>query len=107
MNDSAIDIDAVLDSGTALSLFDGSLATAIGLNILNGVRRSYQPTRGQSIDGYLHRVRLSHEELGNFDMQIGFSIDQISRNLLGRDFFDQIQIGFREHQTSFFITPSP
>jgi hypothetical protein len=106
-NDSAVDIDAVLDSGAALSLFSGDLGASIGLEILAGTLKRYQTTSGALINGYLHPVRLSHEGLGDFEIEIGFSIEPISRNLLGRDFFDRIQVGFREHHTSFFVTPSP
>lgn len=102
-----IDVDAVLDTGAGLSLFDGRFATAIGLDLLAGARKIYQPTSGPGLEGYLHRVRLSHEDLGNFDMEIGFSNGPINRNLLGRDFFDRIQVGFREHHASFFVTPQP
>lgn len=102
-----VDVEAVLDTGAGRSLFDGRLATAIGLDLLAGTRTPYQPTSGPGIDGYLHPVRLLHDDLGEFDMQIGFSHGPIKRNLLGRDFFEHIQIGFRESRTSFFVTPQP
>jgi hypothetical protein len=38
---------------------------------------------------------------------VGFSSGEIHRNLLGRDFFNLAQIGFRERHLTFFITPSP
>ena len=106
-NGRAVEVDTVVDTGTMTSLFDGGLGRSIGLNLLDGTPRRWQSTSGLSLQGYLHRVRLVHEDLGTFEMDIGFSIDAISRNLLGRDFLHRIQIGFREHHTAFFVTPSP
>lgn len=57
--------------------------------------------------GRVHRVSLSHPTLGNFEIEIGFSTEPIRREILGRDFFSQIQIGFREKQLSYYITPEP
>ena len=50
------------------------------------------------MEACLHAVRLSHPELGCFDLEIGFSPFPLRRNLLGRDFFNLVQIGFRERQ---------
>lgn len=106
-NGSAVDVDAVVDTGTMVSLFDGGLGTAIGLDLLTGTSNRWQPTSGSMLQGFLHRVRLVHDDLGTFEMEIGFSISGISRNLIGRDFLNRIQVGFREHHTTFFVTPSP
>ena len=40
-------------------------------------------------------------------MELRFSIGQIQRNLLGRDFFNLMQIGFRERHLEVFLTASP
>jgi hypothetical protein len=34
-------------------------------------------------------------------------LDDIQRNLLGRDFFDLVQVGFRENHSEFYVEPSP
>ncbi len=101
--DQAVDVDAFLDSGAETSLFDGAFLEVIGLNLLSGRPRSFISTMGPTHEGRMHRVRLEHEQLGNFDLEIGFSTGPISRNLLGRDFFDFLEVGFREHQESFLI----
>lgn len=103
----AIDVDAYLDSGALYSLFDGAILAAIGLNILDGPLRLYYPVAGQPIEARVLPVRLVHEQLGNFELEIGFSMGVISRNLLGRDFFNRVQIGFRERQLRFLINPTP
>lgn len=103
----ALETDAYLDSGAERSLFDGRIATAIGLDLLNGRRLLYQPTAGQQVEGRLHRVRLSHPDLGIFEIEVGFSTQPITRNLLGRDFFNLIQVGFRERHLAFYLTPAP
>jgi hypothetical protein len=103
----ALDVDAFIDSGTGSSLFSGEIAASIGLDLLAGPRKTYVPIRGPRLAASVHRVRLSHELLGDFDLEVGFSLEPITRNLLGRDFFDLIQIGFREHQLVFLVKPTP
>jgi len=103
----AVLVDAFLDSGAGHSLFDGGIAGGIGIDLLSGARKRYETTAGVLIDARLHRVRLSHLQLGNFELEIGFSMGAISRNLLGRDFFNLTQIGFRENQLTFLVSPTP
>lgn len=88
------DVIAYLDSGAQRSLFDGTLAGLIGLDLMDGPRVSFASAAGLSIEGIIHPVRLSHPELGKFDLDIGFSTVPLRRNLLGRDFFNLVQIGF-------------
>ena len=103
----AVDVDAYLDSGARYSLFEGSMLSSISLDLMEGQPRPYYPVSGLPIEGRIHRVRLIHDRLGTFELDIGFSTGEISRNLLGRDFFDKIQIGFREHSVKFFIEVTP
>jgi hypothetical protein len=44
---------------------------------------------------------------GDFNLEIGFTDRQIRRNLLGRDFFNLVQIGFREHQLQYYLNTTP
>jgi len=101
----AVDAIAYLDSGAQRSLFDGTLARLIGLDLFGGHRLPFASAAGMSIDALLHAVRLSHPELGTFDLEIGFSSVPLRRNLLGRDFFNLVQIGFRERHLVFYVTP--
>lgn len=103
----AVDVQAHLDSGAEFSLFDGWIARAIGLDLLGGPLRSYAATIGGPFEGRVHRVILSHPDLGVFPLDIGFSTVEIRRNLLGRDFLNYIQIGFRERHSQFYATPAP
>jgi hypothetical protein len=105
----AVEVDAYLDSGAEGSLFDGHIAGLVGLELLDGRRRAYESAsaRNPRIEARLHEVLLSHPDLGSFPLEVGFSVGDVRRNLLGRDFFDLIQVGSREHQLTFYITPSP
>ena len=108
----ALDTDAVIDTGTAKSLFSTHCAVAIGLDIANGTPYGWTTSAGGSISGRIHPVRLSIPNIGDFEMEIGFREEgglrhDLMRNLLGRDFLDLIQIGFREHHQTLFITPTP
>ena len=103
----AIDIEAGVDSGAERSLFNGRIGLALGLDVLRGQKVAFATMAGGLIDATLHPVRLSHTELGTFELDVGFTTGEIPRNVLGRDFFDLVQIGFREHQLTFFVTPTP
>ncbi len=105
--DVTVDVDAHLDTGTERSLFNGKLAIALGIDLLSGPQLVYQTTVGSRLITALHLVRLTHPDLGSFNLEVGFSTTDIHRNLLGRDFFDLVQIGFREHHLTFYITPTP
>ena len=105
--DRKMDVDAYLDSGTQRSLFNGWRAMALGLDLLAGPSKSYTPTSGQAIEARLHTVRVHHENLGDFELEVGFSTGEIRRELLGRDFFNLAQIGFRERQLEYYLDPSP
>ncbi len=102
----SIVVDAFLDSGAEASLFQGWIAQTIGIDLFTGTRRTYASTSGNAIEARMHPLRLSHADLGRFDLTIGLSTSEISRNLLGRDFFNLIQIGFRENQQTFFVRTS-
>ena len=103
----AIDLDAYLDSGAERSIFTGNLAPLIGIELMAGEEIVFEPAIGVSTAGRLHAVRVSHEALGTFDIEVAFSTGQLSRNLLGRDFFNRLQVGFRESQAVFYVTATP
>jgi len=102
-----VELDAYLDSGAERSLFDGRFAAVVGLDLLAGEEITFQSTAGAALTARLHPVRLSHASLGSFDLEVGFSTAQIGRNLLGRDFFGLVQIGFREHHSTVYVTTEP
>lgn len=102
-----VTIDAYLDSGAFQSIFDGQLATMIGLDLLDGQVRTYVSTTGAGIGARVHRLILAHPHIGRFALDAGLSDKPIRRNLLGRDFFAFLQIGFRERQSAFYIARHP
>jgi hypothetical protein len=104
-----VDIEAHLDTGTSRSLFDGDIiGSALYLDIFTGARWSYVSTAGISVEAWIHRLEVWPSAIGSaLVMDIGLSNGPIRRNLLGRDFLDRIQIGFREHHQEFYITPKP
>ena len=106
-SENKIDVDVYLDSGTQRSLFNGFIIASLGITLINDRIQWYSTTAGNSIDAYLHRVQLTLPDVGNFNLEIGFSKERIRRNLLGRDFFNLAQIGFRENQLKYYLTPSP
>ena len=103
----ALEIDAYLDSGAERTLVDGRIGTALGLDLLSGPELRCVSITGTGLTARLHVVRFSHPDLGDFELEVGFTTVPISRHLLGRDFFNLIQIGFRERQLTFYVIPTP
>lgn len=103
----ALDLHAQLDSGAERSLFDGWIAPDLNLDLLGGPELSYLAASGVQITARLHPLQFYHASLGTFSLEVGLSTSRITRNLLGRDFFNLMQIGFRERHLLFYITASP
>jgi len=102
------DIDGCLDSGAERSLFDGALvAAATGIDLMQGEALRYRSTIGPAAQARVHRLDICHPQLGRFPLDVGLSMDPIGRNLLGRDFFNLVQVGFREHHSVFYVTARP
>lgn len=102
-----VELEATLDSGAERSLFNGRIGIALGLDVMRGPEIAFSTMAGGLLSATLHPIRLSHPELGTFELEVAFSTGEIWRNLLGRDFFDLLQVGFREHHLTFYVTPNP
>jgi hypothetical protein len=63
-NKSELEVQCRLDSGAELSLFDGQIALGIGLELRRGDVKAYGASSGATLMARLHRVRLSHVDLG-------------------------------------------
>ena len=100
-----LELQCHLDSGAELSLFDGEIAQGIGLELQAGAAQNYSTSSGTTLTARVHRVRLSHEELGEHELRVGFSEQRLARNLLGRDFFNLFRIGFRERESILLFEP--
>jgi len=103
----ASDVDGYLDTVAYRSLFNGQIATLLGLDLSSGPLHTYVSTMGIRIEARIHEVWVSNTDLGSFRMKVGFSTRPITRNLLSRDFLNLIQLGFRERHLRFFVTPTP
>lgn len=102
-----IETEVYLDTGAERSLFNGNLLTGLDIDLMNAKPLSYGSAFGEIATGYLHRVNLTIPEVGEFNLEIGFSSSGIKRNLLGRDFLNLVQVGFREHHLQYFLTATP
>jgi len=102
-----VDLDAYIDSGTSTSLFAGSFFAALGGELINERQKTFTSTAGVPITAYLHPVSITVPELGSFNLDIAFSNGPIFRNLLGRDFFNLVQIGFRESRQQIYLNATP
>lgn len=105
--ENAIEVDGYLDSGAERTLLSGWIGAALGLDLLAGSKLGYETTMGTVLTATIHPVRLAHAKLGAFELPVGFTSVDIKRNLLGRDFFNLVQIGFRERHLEFYVAPAP
>ncbi len=99
--DLAVDTHGYLDSGAECSLFQAPFALALELDLTNGKEFDFGSSMGTGGVARACEVVILHDQLGEVTMDIGFVVG-LSRNLLGRDFFDQFQIGFREHHQTVY-----
>ena len=102
-----VEMEAYLDCGAQRSLFDGSLARMVGIDLMTGRRLRFSTAAGLPIEAIAHPLRISHPDVGQFEFDVGLTTMPLRRNLLGRDFFNLVQIGFRERHSLFYVTPRP
>jgi hypothetical protein len=99
---------AHLDTGAELSIFDGALLVpSLGIDLMAGRETRLNSLGAFAIAARIHRLNLFHPQLGRFTLDAAISTIPIRRNLLGRDFFAHIQIGFRELHHTFHIATAP
>ena len=103
---SFVEIRAELDSGAEYSLFEGRLARLIGLDLFDGEPFEFGLVNGVSLDARILPVVIRHDKLGRFNLRVRFSTSPLRRNILGRDFFDLLQVGFDEHHSEVYLTPT-
>jgi len=98
------DIRAYLDTGAEFSIFDGAvIVSQLGIDLMSGPELDLSPAWGFRFAARIHKLDLIHPDLGRFALDAAISTVPIRRNLLGRDFFRHLQIGFREFHHPFHI----
>lgn len=96
----------ILDTGAEYSIFNGSRASALGLDLLNGQRVTLSSLGGQ-LTGHIHRIVLEIEG-SRFNAEVLFSLNTIPRELLGRHtLFEQMRWGLRESRHEVYFSPRP
>lgn len=95
-----------LDTGSRYSLFDGSYAKEIGLDLLSGKEIKLW-SLGGAVPGYLHEVVLDIAG-SKFVAEVVFSLNAIPRDLLGRHtIFARTTWGVRESRGEIYFSPRP
>ncbi len=99
-----IDVPAIVDTGSELTVFQGQYANSVGIVINKGV-----PDRITAFGGwynvYIHKVILiiqGHE----FLTEVCFPDQQILRNILGRSFLSLVKLGVDEKYQLFYMSPN-
>lgn len=100
------DTTALVDSGADVSVFHAVFARAISIDIEAGREETATGVSGD-ISIYYHRVQIQ-VDTEIYDLEVGFTDDlHTPENLLGRDWFNQIQLGFRENLREFYLRLEP
>jgi len=106
--DAGVDLDVHFDSGASRSLLNGEIVVpALGLDLFSGPPQRYESVSGAGLEGRIHKVEIFHPDLGSFPIDVGISTASIRWNILGRDFFNLVQIGFRERFQTLHIRTEP
>jgi predicted aspartyl protease len=100
-------IDAILDTGAAVSMFNPALLPDLGItDVTRGTEIYLTAADGQQGKAYLHSLQI--EILGRrLSIDAAFCPDwqQGKKNLLGmRSFFEQILIAFEHQKRKFYYT---
>ena len=109
----AVEQDAVLDSGASRSIFRGDIPGMLGLQLLDGQPWNFETNTHDQLEARIHTIEIVLPETDEqpapppLTLEVAFALGDIQRNLLGRDLFNLIQIGFRERQIEFFLLPAP
>ncbi len=77
--DLAIQTLAHLDSGTDMTIFRGDVCSVIGIELMAGPEKRFQTSviGASSLVAHVHRAKLVHEVLGEYDIEIAFSTQPI------------------------------
>ena len=109
-NDQARQSETVVyvDSGSKYTVLDGSLAADIGINYRDGRPQKLGSAIGGSIDSWINQVMVQLDGFSPILLGIAFvdPLINLSRPLLGRDFFYHAQIGFWEYAELLYISPN-
>ncbi len=102
-NNKIIKTEALVDSGAVISLFQGSIADALDIDLESGEKRLFQGIGGKIV-GYVHKLMVNINEL-EFPCKIAFSNEiATSLNMLGReDFFDELLLTFDDRNKQLII----
>jgi hypothetical protein len=97
---------ALFDTGSQYCLFNGSLALAIGISLMEGKPIDLS-SLGGTVRGYLHRIEIEIQG-SRFAVDAVFSLNPIQRELLGRyTLFEQVTWGLRESRQEIYFSPKP
>ena len=76
----------------------------IGLDLFNGKPFAFELNNGVALHARILPVVISHQQLGRFNFDARFSTEPLRSNILGRDFFDLLQVGFDEHHSEVYLS---
>jgi hypothetical protein len=103
-----VQLDALVDSGATVSLFNRVVAEKLGIDYQSGLKQQYFGISGHDVDTYFHKVKLqivgADESL---NIAVGFTDSLGVGALLGQaDFFQAYKITFERYKERMEIKPA-
>jgi hypothetical protein len=103
-----IQLDALIDSGANVSLFNVAVAQALGIDTEKGLKQEFFGISGDGIEAYFHTVRLQIVGAKDtIDLAVGFTHSPGVGALLGQaDFFQHHRVKFERYKERIEIKPA-
>jgi len=103
-----IQLDALVDSGAAASLFHASIAQDLSIDLKTGLKHQFFGISGHAIDAYFHEINLQVVGLNKpIKVAVAFTESPGISALLGQaDFFQHHQIKFERYKERMDIEPA-
>ena len=103
-NGTEADAMAIIDTGASCTLFQPGLATLLGINITSGIKKNMSTANGGDFSSYGHKIKIQIED-SEIEEIIHFPINNIPRNLIGRNILKHYKFALEEKYSQFHLSP--
>lgn len=103
-NGTEADAIAIIDTGASCTLFQPDLAILLGINITDGIEKNMSTADGGNFSSYGHTIKIQIED-SVIEEIIHFPINNIPRNLIGRNILKHYKFALEEKYAHFHLSP--
>lgn len=103
-NGTIVDLVASLDTGASHCLFEGAYASALGLELTDGLRLRFR-TANSSFEAYGHEIEVNVLNVSTLTMVYFFADPGIVKNVLGRSgWLDRVRLGIVDYDRALYLS---